>query len=121
MRSSQRGVTLIGWIVLLVPLAIIVYAGIQLTPRYLTYMSVAKSLTQVANDYQDGTQISPQQVRSSIEKQFDINSINYPTAQEIDIHREGEGWVAVTDYDETVPLFANISLVVSFHKEVRLR
>ena len=48
MRHSQRGVTFIGWLFLLVPVAIVVYAGIRLTPIYLNYMRVAKSLSQVA-------------------------------------------------------------------------
>ena len=44
MRRSQRGVTFLGWLLLLTPVAIVIYAGIRLTPVYLNYMRVARSL-----------------------------------------------------------------------------
>ncbi len=42
MRHTQRGVTFLGWLILLIPVAIVVYAGIRLTPIYLNYMRVAQ-------------------------------------------------------------------------------
>ena len=65
--------------------------------------------------------INPQQVRSTIDKHFDIESIEFPTAKDIDIHRQGEGWVMVAEYEGYAPLFANIALVIDFRKEVELR
>jgi hypothetical protein len=120
MRSSQRGVTFIGWLFLLVPLAVLFYAGIRLTPLYLNYMRVARSLQQTATEFQESDQVNPASVRNSLEKRFDIESIEFPNVKEIDIHRDGEHWVAIADYEDGVPLFANISLVVAFHKEVQL-
>ena len=38
MRSKQRGITFIGWVLLLTPLAICAYAGIRVAPLYLNYM-----------------------------------------------------------------------------------
>jgi Domain of unknown function (DUF4845) len=120
MRSSQRGVTFIGWLFLLAPLAVLVYVAIRLTPLYLNYMRVARSMQQAATEFEGDAQINPQRVRNSIEKRFDIESIDYPTSKDIDIHRADEGWVAIADYEGVAPLFANISLVVDFHKEVTL-
>ena len=121
MRNPQRGVTFIGWLFLLVPVAVLVYAGIRLTPVYLNYFRVARSLQQTAMQYQDGGQVNPQEVRATLERRFDIESIEYPTSKDIDIHREGEGWVMIADYTGEAPLFGNVSLVVDFRKEVELR
>ena len=121
MHRSQRGVTFIGWLFLLIPVAILVYVGIRLTPLYLNYFRVARSLEQTATQFQDGGQVNPQQVRSTIDKHFDIESIEFPTAKDIDIHRQGEGWVMVAEYEGYAPLFANIALVIDFRKEVELR
>ena len=41
--SRQRGITFIGWLFLLMPVAIVVYGGIRLAPVYLNYMKVAKA------------------------------------------------------------------------------
>jgi hypothetical protein len=120
MRSSQRGITFIGWLILLVPLAILVYAGIRLTPVYLNYVRVARSLSQTAMQYEGGGQVNPQDVRNTLEKRFDIESIEFPTSKDIDVHRQGDKWVMIADYEGVAPLFANVSLVVDFHREVML-
>ena len=44
MRAHQHGITFIGWLFLLVPIAIVAYAGIRIAPVYLNYMKVSRSL-----------------------------------------------------------------------------
>jgi hypothetical protein len=121
MRYSQRGVTFIGWVILLIPVAIVVYAGIRLTPVYLNYMRVAQALTQLATEHQGGVTLDPQQLRVSLEKRFDIDSIENPDVKSVDIHREGDHFVAISDYEDTIPMFGNISLLVQFHKRVDMQ
>lgn len=119
MRRAQRGVTFLGWLMLLVPVAVVVYAGIRLTPLYLNYLRVTRSLERLS-DQQDAQDINAQSLRSSLDKSFDIETIQYPSTKDIDIHRDGDHWVAIADYQDLAPLFGNLSLVVQFHKEVDL-
>ncbi|HEY1724701.1 MAG TPA: DUF4845 domain-containing protein [Steroidobacteraceae bacterium] len=119
MRHSQRGITFIGWLVLLVPVAIVFYGLILLTPIYLNYMRVAKAVGQMASEAKSET-INPQALRLSLEKRFDIEGIEHPQPQDVDIHREGEHWVAIVDYEDVAALFGNISLLVQFHKQVEV-
>ena len=119
MRHSQRGITFIGWLVLLVPVAIVGYAGIRLTPIYLNYMRVAKSLSQTVSEAK-GESASAQSLRISLEKHFDIEGIEHPASKDIDIHREGDHWVAIADYEDLAPMFGNVSLLVQFHKQVEV-
>jgi hypothetical protein len=121
MRESQRGVTFIGWVFLLVPLAIVGYALIRITPVYLTYMSVSKIMDQLTKDTPAGSQFSAAELRVSIDKRLDIEGINSPTSKDIDIHRDGDHWVAIADYEEVAPLFGNVSLLAQFHKQVTLQ
>ncbi len=69
----------------------------------------------------DGATVNPAELRVSIDKRLDIEGINTPTAKDIDIHREGDGWVAIADYEEVAPLFGNVSLLLQFHKQVKLQ
>jgi hypothetical protein len=121
MRNSQRGVTFIGWVFLLVPLAIVGYALIRVTPVYLTYMSVAKIMDQLSKEAPEGTQVNPAVLRVSLDKRFDIEGINSPTSKDIDIRRDGDHWIAIADYEEVAPLFANVSMLLQFHKQVTLQ
>ena len=50
MRSRQRGVTFIGWLVLLTPLVVVGYGAMRLAPVYLNYMKVVRALNLVASD-----------------------------------------------------------------------
>ena len=120
MRSQQRGVTLIGWIVLLIPMAIVVYTGIRLAPVYLNYMKVARTLEQVKSEYKGGDAGSATAIRTSIEKHFNIESVDYPTVKDIKISREGTAWVVEAAYDDQAPLFSNVFILVTFDKTVTL-
>jgi hypothetical protein len=120
MRHSQRGVTLIGWVLLLVPIAIIIFAGIRLTPIYLNYMSVAKYLNLLASENK-GENSSADGLRNSLDKHFQVGYIEHPSAKDIDIHREGGHWVAIADYEDVAPLFGDLSLLVQFHKQVEIQ
>jgi len=121
MRHTQRGITFIGWLLLLAPLVILLYAGMRLTPVYLNYMNVSKALSQVSSQAKSSSGMSPVELRTSIEKNFDVQGIEHPTPKDIDVHREGEHMVAVADYEDVVPMFGNISLLVQFHKQVEVQ
>jgi hypothetical protein len=121
MPKSQRGVTFIGWLVLLTPVALLVYAGIRLTPIYLNYFHVVPSLEQTAADARDDPQINPVSVRAAIEKRFDVEYVDRPSAKDIDVHREGDHWVAVAEYEDLAPLMGNVSILVQFNKQVILK
>ena len=119
MRNRQLGVTAIGWLVLLTPVAIVVYAGIRLAPVYLNYMKVAKALDQAGNELKSGG-INPQTIRTTIDKHFEIDMVDYPTTRDMKITKDGAAWLVESQYDDDAPLFANLSLHVTFDKTVKI-
>ena len=119
MRQSQRGVTFVGWMVLLAPVAILVYAGIRLTPIYLNYMRVARSLEQFASENKaDVSTSTPEMLRRGLERHFDVEGVEHPALKDIDIHRDGDHWVAEANYEDLAPMFGNVSILVQFDKRV---
>lgn len=121
MYSKQRGVTFIGWIFLLIPIAILGYACIRLAPVYLNYMKVSRSMNQLVSEMHSNDTSSAAVIRSSLEKHLDVESVDYPALKDFDIRRDGAVWIVQTTYDESAPLFSNISLVVSFDKTVQIQ
>ncbi len=119
MLARQRGVTAIGWLILLVPFAIIIYACIRLLPVYLNYMEVARSLNELTSEYRTGG-ATPQAIRESLQKRFDVEGVDYPTVKDIGISRVGQGWAVEAAYYDQAPLFAHITLQVQFDKTVTL-
>ena len=117
MRNRQRGVTFIGWLVLLIPFAIVGYAGMRLAPVYLNYMKVVRALNLVASDA--GGHSDPTSIRSTIDKHFEIDMVDYPTSRDIKVTRGANGGYDVeASYDDEAPLFSNVSLHVVFDKIV---
>lgn len=121
MRNRQRGMTMIGWLLVLIPIGIMVYAGIRLTPIYLNYYRVLKSLQQLSVETKDDPTANVAALRASLSKRFDVEYVEHPTAQEIEFHRVGTSWVATADYEDLAPMFGNVSLIVQFHKDVTLQ
>jgi hypothetical protein len=117
MRNREKGVTAIGWVFLLTPLAILGYAAIRLTPVYLNYMKVTRAMEQAASDNRGAS--DAQQIRTAIDRHFEIDMVEFPTIKDITIKRDGPGWLLEAAYDDEVPLFGNVSLHVSFDKKVR--
>ena len=121
MHSKQRGVTVIGWLFLLIPIAIVGYAGMRFAPAYLNYMKISHSMDQVATELRSEDTASALVVRNALEKHLDIQSVTYPPIKDFDIRRDGSVWIVQSTYDETAPLFSNIAMVVSFDKTVRIQ
>jgi hypothetical protein len=122
MRNGQQGVTAIGWLVLLTPFAILLYAGIRLAPLYLNYMKVVRAMDGAASGVKSGGGAGDATaIRNAIDRHFEIDMVEYPTIKDIQIRREGTAWVIEAKYDDEAPLFANLSLHVTFDKTVRSR
>ena len=102
---KQRGVTMIGWIFLLAPMAVVIYAGIRVAPEYLNYYKVVTALKETA-------------IHKSLEARFDTGYVDEPSAKDIVVTKADEGWTMTADYEKVVPMFANLHLLLVFKKTV---
>jgi hypothetical protein len=109
-----------GWLILLIPVAIVFYAGVRLTPVYLNYMKVSHSLEQVVSEIPNET-ATADGIRNIIGKHFDIDSLDYPDVKDLKITRVNSVWQIEASYDDQAPLFANMFLLVTFDKVVHLK
>ena len=120
MRKHQRGITAIGWLILLIPVAIVFYAGIRVSPLYLNYMKVVHSLESVASEVTNDGQ-SADGLRNAVDKHFQIESVDYPDKKDLKITRVNGTWTIEANYDDQSPLFANIAILITFDKIVKLK
>jgi len=118
MKRTQRGVTMIGWIVLLIPVAIVGYTGIRLIPIYLNYAKISRSMNQIGQEARGSDTVLS--LRTALEKRMDIEQIDFPDAKDFVVRREGQSWMIEIDYEDGAPLMANLSLAAKFHKSVRV-
>ena len=116
---KQRGVTMIGWIFLLVPMVIVLYAGIRVIPEYLNYYKVMTALKETAVQLKSDETLGPAAIRGSIEKRFDVGYIEEPNSRDIAVSKNEKGdWAMTADYEKAVPMFGNLHLLMVFKTTV---
>ena len=120
MRRYQRGVTFIGWVILLIPIAIVFYAGVRLSPVYLNYMKVKHSLDSVASEVPNEGQTADG-VRNAVVKHFIVEEVDYPNAKDLKVVRDNGTWTIEANYDDQAPLFMDMAILVTFDKKVKLK
>jgi hypothetical protein len=118
MRTSQRGITFIGFIILAVFIGLFVYAGIRLVPLYLEYMNIAKDMDSLKQEM--SAVESPTAIRAALDKRLFIDAVTVVTAKDVEIKRDGPAWIMTLDYDAPAPFIANVSFSVHFEKTVVL-
>ena len=120
MRRKQQGITMIGWIFLLIPIALVGYATIRLAPTYLNYMRVARSISQVADEAKGDDSTNATTLRVALEKRLDIEAVEFPSPKDFTIRRDGQTWVIEVNYEEPVPFLYNVQLLATFNKSARI-
>jgi hypothetical protein len=117
-RNRQLGVTALGWLILLTPFVILIYAGIRAAPVYLNYLKVVRTLEGTAQELKGGADVAS--IKAAIDKHFEIDMVNYPDSKDFKISRDGGAYMVEAQYDDEAPLFSNISLHFAFDKQVRI-
>ncbi len=120
MHHRQRGVTFLGWIVLLVPVAIVGYVLIRAVPVYLNYGKVTRAFEQVKSEYSASESTTRELIKSSLEKRLDVDYIESPKIGDVSIRKTGEGWVMEVEWEDVVPLMYNASLLIEFEKSITI-
>jgi len=120
MYEKQRGITFLGWLVIIIPIALVGYAGIRVAPVYLNYLKVARALDATAANVRSDDSLNREAIRTTLIRHFEVDSIDYPMANDVRIDREGRAWTLEAKYEDTAPLFANLSLLLTFDKVVHI-
>jgi len=122
-RSALRrenGMTTVGLIILVAFIGLCAFAGIRLTPVYLNYMKIVGVINGVYDEF-DGQNASRSQIRSSIQRRFDVESVGQINARQISVTAVDGGFEVRAQYDHVAPFIANVSFSVHFDKKALVR
>jgi Tfp pilus assembly major pilin PilA len=120
MRRKQQGMTLIGMVIVAMIAGIFVLAAIRLVPVYLEYMKIDSALDAMKRDL-DGSNAGPGQIRTSLERRFDIESVRNINSRDIVIERTANGYRVQAKYEGRTPFIANVYFLVDFDKSVEVQ
>jgi len=110
----QRGMSLIGFILVLMLVLFAVYIGIKLVPIYLNHMAVVSDLKGVAEE-PGSANLPVSTIRRNLTRRFQISFVNHVEASDVTIERSSPPRLIV-DYDVEEHLIGNIDVIVRFRR-----
>lgn len=121
MQRKVRGITLIGFAILLCVLGFFAYMAMRLIPMYVEYFGVVKAMEQVRSEG-NSAQRSVDEIRRDIILKFNtqyVDEESVPPAA-IQVIRQAGGSTLRIAYEKRVPFLYNLDIVGKFDKSVSL-
>ncbi|MBK7013009.1 MAG: DUF4845 domain-containing protein [Xanthomonadales bacterium] len=120
-NKRSRGITLIGFLMLLCVVGFFGYLAMRLIPMYSEYMGVVKAMELVKAE-PNAANMSPEQVRQTLIFKFDTQYVadDAIPPQGIRVVRQGSASTLTVTYERRVPFVYNLELVGTFEKSVNL-
>jgi hypothetical protein len=118
---SQKGMSMLGWMVVLGLVAFFASTAFKMLPHYMDYWSLEKSILSVEADRASDIR-TVQDFYSHVSKGMQVNSVRDIQLEEVmEIKIENNEFLVHLKYEKREPLIENLDLVASFDKEFRVR
>ena len=115
--AMQKGITLIGFVFILIVLGFFAYLAMRIVPMYIEYFSVVKSISHVVS--QPGIATADEhKIRDLLSREFDIGYVSTIQDKDVKIKRTQDAIELSVDYEVRKPGAYNIDLVGHFQKTV---
>ena len=111
-RAKERGLTIVGFVLVAAVAIIFIAVGARMVPAYIEYYSVQKSLEKSLQDAKDPSQIAD--VRRSFTKYIQTDYIDSVNASDVDVQKVGNEITATVIWARKLHLVGNVSLYLDF-------
>ncbi len=119
-RRGQRGITLLGFIIVLAVVGVFAYVGFKLFPMYQEYYAVKSALKGLASEADIGN-TDPGRIQTMLLRRLDMSYSQNVKKEHIKIDRGDGGWVITVQYEVRKPLIANLDVVGKFNATQNLK
>jgi hypothetical protein len=113
---SQRGLTMISWLIII---AFLLFQGIMamnIVPVYLTDSSISSMMEGLQSD-PSLANVSSKKLREVIKKRLKINNVYDMKKEDIKIKKTKSGYLVTIDYEPRGKLIGNLDFIVTFKHE----
>ncbi|KJV33215.1 DUF4845 domain-containing protein [Luteibacter yeojuensis] len=118
--NKQAGITLIGFIIVLVVVGFFAFMAMKLFPAYTEYGGVVKAMNQMASE---GGIEDVETARRQLAFKMDFQYVDSSTIKpkDVTLTRSGNQAMLNVSYDKRIPFIYNIDFLLHFEKSVPLR
>jgi Tfp pilus assembly major pilin PilA len=117
-KSNQRGLTLLGFIMLLMVVGIFAFVGLKLFPVYSEYYSVVSDMKGIQSE-PGVANMAPEIVKDKLFRRFYISYVTSVKNENVKVTRQN-GYNLNVKYEVRKPLVYNLDFVAKFDKTVDL-
>lgn len=111
--NKQRGVTLSGLLVGVVIVIAVALLGMKVAPSVMEYYKIVSAIKSVAQD-SSLKSATVGEIRKAFGKHQEIGYFTKIGPADIEVTKEGGELVVAFAYQDKIPLFANVSLVIDY-------
>lgn len=111
--NRQRGVSLSGLLIGLVVVSVLALLGMKVVPSVMEYYKIAQAIKSVAAD-NSLKSATVADVRRAFGKHQEIGYFTKVTSADIEVTKDGGDLVLGFAYQDKIPLFANVSLLIEY-------
>jgi hypothetical protein len=112
-RRHQSGLSIIGFIFVAAVVVSLALLGFRVTPSYIEYFAVEKTLRQTLAGSDD--QVTLTQFRRDFDLKASADYIDSVRSSDVELTHDGNRLVASASWTVTLPLFGNVSLLLDFN------
>jgi len=118
---KNNGLTLIGFLIVLVIVLFFAYAGMRVVPMYLEYHALVNAMDKLKND-PAAKSMPPYKIKDSIQRSLWVSyASNNITKEDIRISKKSDGVNVRVAYEVREDFLGNIDIIASFDRTVVLR
>lgn len=115
----QRGITVLGFLILAILFGAVGLGVIKVAPMYLNNMRLSQILQDTEKEF-SGKAMNPGAIRNELYKRFSIEDINLP-GEAIKIAQSKNGYTVQIQHESRVSYVADVWLLVVFDKQVEIK
>ena len=115
---KQKGLSLVGFIIVLTLALFISFLAMKIVPIYMEYYSVVSVMNGIASEKGSG-KLPPSEIRSKFVTRLNLNYSNNVSAKHLKLTRS-DGVMMRVAYEVRQPVIGNLDVVAKFDKSVRL-
>ena len=117
--GRQRGITVIGMLLLIIVLAFAALVAMKVIPMYTQYYTVKSTIESIRKEPQVA-QMSVTDIHNAIQKRFDIGYVENVTARNLKIRQDRGGRVLDLAYEDERELFYGLHVVLKVNEAIPL-
>ena len=116
MKRTQRGITMLGFLITLSIVIFFAYCAMKIVPMYIEFYSVKKALASLASENRADS-VSKEKLRESFGRYMKIDYVSTVKPEMLKIESTDAGYRLLMDYERRETLLANLDVVGKFRAE----